>query len=230
MDSAPEPDTNAASETRKAPRRLPFSVKKSTNVSRGYGRFVGVMRILLPTVATALVILVLLWPHLSDQQRRFSITPAKIDYDKAPNLTMRNSVFTGVDKEKRPYTLTADSVRVVSDASSEVKLTAPKADVLMSDGSWVAVTAEQGVFDREAKLLTLRGSVNLFHDRGYEFKTDYLVVDLAAGMAHGNKPVQGQGPFGNLRASGFVIHNRGERIEFKGPSTLLLYPKRAGSG
>lgn len=215
------------------PRRrqdLPFSTRRAQTVSYRYGRFVGIMRILLPTIATALVILVALWPQLTDQQQRYSVTPAKIASDAAKTLTMVNGVYSGIDDKRRPYTLTADSVKLSNSNLSIVALTAPKADLLMEDGSWVAVTAREGTYDRDRKILKLNGAVNLFHDAGYEFRTSAAVIDMMAGDAYGTDPVQGQGPFGNIKSEGFVIRNRGDKIEFTGKADLLLYPDQAQGG
>jgi lipopolysaccharide export system protein LptC len=215
------------------PRRrqdLPFSTRRTQSVSHRYGRFVGLMRILLPTVAAALVILVALWPQLTDQQARYSITPAKIASEAAKTLTMVNGVYSGIDDKRRPYTRPADSVKLANNDLSVVALTAPKADLLMEDGSWVAVTAREGTYDRDKKILKLRGAVNLFHDSGYEFRTEAAVIDMMAGDAYGTDKVEGQGPFGNIRSEGFVIRNRGEKVEFTGKADLLLYPDRAKGG
>ncbi|MPY72786.1 MAG: LPS export ABC transporter periplasmic protein LptC [Alphaproteobacteria bacterium] len=209
---------------------LPFSPRRTQTVSRAYGRFVGIMRILLPTIATALLILVALWPQLSDTQRRYAITPAKIAADAAKTLTMVNGVYTGIDDKRRPYTLTAETVSLSNSGLSLVALGAPKADLLMEDGSWVAVTARDGTYDRDKKLLKLRGAVNLFHDSGYEFHTDAAAVDMMAGDAYGTDPVAGQGPFGNIKSEGFIVRNRGERIEFTGKATLILRPNQAPGG
>jgi lipopolysaccharide export system protein LptC len=209
---------------------LPFSTRRTQTVSRGYGRFVGIMRVLLPTIATALLILVALWPQLTDQQRRYSITPGKIASEAAKTLTMVNGVYTGIDEKRRPYTLTAETVSLSNSGLSLVALTAPKADLLMENGSWVAVTARDGTYDRDKKLLNLHGAVNLFHDTGYEFRTEAATVDMMAGDAYGSDPVEGQGPFGNIKSEGFVVHNRGERIEFTGKATLVLYPNQAPGG
>jgi lipopolysaccharide export system protein LptC len=213
-----------ASSGRKARQRIAFSAPRKPRVSRSYGRFVGIMRILLPTVATALIIVVALWPQLSDQQRRYSITPAKVDAKATETVTMVNGVYTGVDEKQRPFTLTADSVQLASAGWTKVDMVSPKADILMLDGSWIAVTAKAGKYNRDEKILKLDGAVNLFHDSGYEFRTDAATIDMKAGDARGSKPVEGQGPFGNLKAEGFVIHNRGERIEFTGRSTIVLHP------
>lgn len=215
-----------AGKARRATRLLPFSQRRSTQLSPSYGRFVGFMRILLPTVATALIVVVALWPQLSDQKRRLSFSPTKVTSEAARNLTMKNSIFSGVDSRKRPYSVTADSVRVAGDNNAELAMTQPKADVLLSDGSWVAVTAQRGDYDRDAKLLKLRGDVNLFHDDGYEFTSQSALVDLMAGDARGTDPVQGQGPFGNIEAEGFIIRNRGAKITFTGRSKLILHPRQ----
>lgn len=217
---------NAGARPRRTPRLLPFSQRRSTRVSPTYGRFVGFMRILLPTIATALVVAVILWPHLSDQQRRFSISTAKITPDAARELTMQNSVFNGVDQHSRPYAVSADAARVTGDHGTVIILTKPKADIVLQDGSWVAITANTGNYDRDSKVLRLRGAVNLFHDAGYEFRSESATIDLMAGDAHGTDLVKGQGPFGNIEAEGFEIHDRGARIRFTGRAKLVLYPNR----
>lgn len=223
MNITVDPAAQPASGKKVRRQRLPFTVRRNAEVSVAYGRFVGIMRVLLPTIATALIIIVALWPQLSDQQRRYSIAPTKVDEESTRMLTMVNGVYTGVDDKQRPFTLTAASASLTSSGWSDINMTAPKADLLLKNGSWVAVTSEKGRYDRASKMLELQGAVNLFHDSGYEFRTELAIVDMKAGDAHGSEPVEGQGPFGNLKAEGFVIHNRGERIEFTGKSKLILY-------
>lgn len=194
-----------------------------------YGRFVGIAKVLLPTIATAIIVLIVVWPELNEQSGRFTLEPAaRIDPAEAENLRMVNARFTGVDASQRPFAVTADSADQASAKSDEITLTAPKADILLDNGAWVALTAESGVFNREMQVLELIGGVNLFHDSGYEFQTESIVLDLAAGDAIGTEPVRGQGPFGYLRAEGFRIYNRGERVEFTGKSKLVIRPGRRG--
>lgn len=212
---------------KRAPHLLPFSQRRSTHLSPVYGRFVGFMRVLLPTIATALIVLVALWPQLSDQQQRFAISPTKVTGDSVRGLTMKNSVFSGVDTQKRPYSVTADSVRVNGENKSDLALAEPKADILLQDGSWVAVTAREGRYDRDTKLLRLQGAVNLFHDGGYEFRSESATVDLTEGDAYGTDPVRGQGSFGHIEAEGFILRNRGAQIQFTGRAKLTLNPRKA---
>lgn len=198
--------------------------RKRPQFSPLYGRFVGLAKILLPTIATALIAIVVVWPELSEQENRFRLGPAKIDRSEAEKLRMINARFTGVDASKRPFTVTADSADQANPKSSNIVLVSPKADILLGNGAWVALTATDGKFNRDDQLLELTGNVNLFHDSGYEFRTESAVLDLTAGDATGTEPVEGQGPFGHLSAEGFKIYNRGERINFTGKAKLIIAP------
>ena len=96
--------------------------------------------------------------------------------------------------------------------------------IFLDPMTWLAISADSGLFDRKAETLALKGSVNLFHDIGYELRTASAHVDLAGGMATGLDPVSGQGPFGSLNSAGFQIFDRGRRVIFTGKSKLVLYP------
>ncbi len=193
-----------------------------------YGRFVGFMKLLLPTVAIILITLVFAWPHLTEQDGRFRIGPVVISPEDAEHFRMLNARYTGVDRRSRPYAITAISADQQSADARIVNLDEPKADILLSNQSWIALTAEDGVFDRESQILELTGAVNLFHDTGYEFHTTSAIFDLMAGDAIGQEQVTGQGPFGQLSADGFRIHNQGERIELVGQAKIIIHPNRGG--
>ena len=100
----------------------------------------------------------------------------------------------------------------------------PKADITLEDGTWLVLTANDGEYSREEKALNLAGQVNLYHDSGYEFRTERAAIDLTTGTALSNDPVSGQGPFGRLAAAGFRMMNKGKVIHFLGKSKLTLYP------
>jgi lipopolysaccharide export system protein LptC len=220
-DNAPE--TAASERDDRSFAQLSFR-RKRPQFSSLYGRFVGLAKILLPTIATALIAIVVVWPELSEQENRFRLGPAKIDRSEAKKLRMINARFMGVDVSKRPFTVTVDSADQANPDSSDIVLVSPKADILLENGVWIALTATDGNFDREDQILELTGNVNLFHDSGYEFSTESAVLDLTAGDATGTEPVEGQGPFGHLSAEGFKIYNRGERIKFTGKAKLTIAP------
>ena len=70
----------------------------------------------------------------------------------------------------------------------------------------------------------MTGAVNLFHDSGFEVRTETAQIDLKNGAATGNAFVEGQGPFGHLSGEGFHLLNKGKTIYFKGKSKLIFHP------
>lgn len=192
--------------------------------SRLYSRFVAMMKYLLPLVALAVIVLVVAWPHLTSSDLRFRIGFAALKLSDAKDPSMINPRYVGTDKDDQPFSLTADLARNLSGSGARVELEMPKADITTEDGTWLVLTAENGVFSRDEKKLNLTGKVNLFHDSGYEFRTERAAIDLATGSASGDDPVEAQGAFGHLTALGFHLVDKGKVIHFKGKSKLILYP------
>lgn len=197
--------------------------------SARYSLFVSLMRFVLPAVAFALVVLVVAWPQMHAAKKRFHIDFANISPKDANTLAMTKPRFTGVDEGERPYTVTADSATQVASGSPLIDLDQPVADVTLKDGTWVALRSKEGTYDQNSHDLDLRGSVNLYHDKGYEFETARAWLNLRQGTAHGEQPVQGQGPFGQLNSAGFRISEHGKYVVFTGPAKLILYPDAAKS-
>lgn len=189
-----------------------------------YSFFVGFLKVTLPAVAVALILLIIAWPQLQFDDGAVSVSLSDLGPEQAENLSMLNPRFQGMDERNRPFNVTASEASQQTGDSSEVALDAPRADLTLDDGSALALSAESGVYDRKAKTLNLDGEVTLLHDRGMEILTEEAEVDLEAGRAQGNAPVAGQGTTGDLTAEGFVVLDRGKRILFTGQSRLLIRP------
>ncbi|MBT5049211.1 MAG: hypothetical protein HOM58_11985 [Rhodospirillaceae bacterium] len=189
-----------------------------------YSRFVSSMRITLPLIAAAVALIVIAWPQFGEKPKRFSLGVSKVTVNDGGGQQIVNPRFTGTDSDDRPFTVTADAASQVKTSPMMIDLSFPRADITMGSGTWLAISADSGLFDRKAETLALKGSVNLFHDIGYELRTASAHVDLAGGMATGLDPVSGQGPFGSLNSAGFQIFDRGRRVIFTGKSKLVLYP------
>jgi lipopolysaccharide export system protein LptC len=173
-------------------------------------------------------------------------------------LKVQKVQYNGVDASNRPYSITAESASqaqkpepapAAADPGGEGKPAAAAqtaaeaeakadsvnlqkliADMTMKDGAWVAVTADDGVFHRDAGTVDLSGNVTLFHDTGLSFETDAATVDLKNDWARGDQPVEGQNADGQLAAQGFEIKDDGKTILFTGRSYLKLFPKKSDGG
>jgi len=190
-----------------------------------YSRYVNFMKFILPLMALALVAAIMIWPQLQVMDTSFSIALSNAKLSTMEGLSMVNARFVGVDLKKQPFSITADIAKNLLKDITQIELEMPKADITVSDGSWLVLTANSGVYNQKRKFLNLEGAVNLFHDSGYEFKTNKANIDLDQGIAISNEPVKGQGPFGQLQAEGFQIENNGNKISFLGKSKLILFPK-----
>lgn len=192
--------------------------------SLAYSRFVSLMKFLLPFVALLLIALVVAWPHINAGNLGFRLGVTVLKLAGSEDPSMINPRYVGTDSDNQPFSITADLARNITAAGAKVTLVMPKADITLEDGTWLVLTANDGIFSRAEKKLNLTGSVNLYHDSGYEFRTDRAAIDLAAGTAESNDPVHGQGPFGQLQSSGFRMVNKGKVIYFLGKSKLTLHP------
>ena len=190
-----------------------------------YTRFVSLMKVMLPAVAVALVGAVALWPQLKDfGEEGFSISFADVGRAAAGKQRLVNARYYGTDTDDQPYTITADTAEEVAPGSTRVRLDNPQADITLTDGAWIMLGADEGLYSQDDATLNLSGEVNLFHDAGYELHTTKATILMSDGEAHGDAPVRGQGPFGELSAEGFRLTDTGRRVEFTGHARLLLRP------
>lgn len=187
-----------------------------------HSRLVGFLKLVLPLVAGALVLLVAAWPHLHQPTDRFKIGVSSVNLEEAATVKMVRPRFTGVDAANRPFVLTADDAMQQATDSNVVELQLPKGDVTLTNGSWIALTGETGQYYKDLQILDLAGQVNMFHDAGYEFRTATARFEMQTGGAQGNDHIEGQGPFGTIVAQGFRLVDKGAVVHFLGKSRLVI--------
>ena len=194
------------------------------SVSERYSRFVGLMKLMLPLGAAALVVIVVIWPYLNGREDGIPLSFASIGVGLDEKVFMTNARYMGSDDSDQPYTLTAELIAEEEGDDEAVRLTKLQADIMLNDGSWLALTADSGVLNRENEQLVLVGSVNFFSDSGYEFRTRRAEIDLGSKRVHGVDPIEGQGPFGTLYADSFRLEDQGRSLFFEGHVRVTFYP------
>ncbi|MEQ8965754.1 MAG: LPS export ABC transporter periplasmic protein LptC [Azospirillaceae bacterium] len=203
------------------PRRRFTAKTRRTSGTRGYSAFVSAAKFVLPLAALGLIAIVVMWPSLDAPVER------DVTEQQASSSSMVNPRFSSTDDQGRPYTITGTAADGVPGETAVVDIESPEADVTLEDGTWLALMADQGRFDRDAERIHLQGNVEVFRDDGYAIRTHEAHVDLQAGESWGDRAVSGHGPDGRLEGSGFRIAGNGDTIVVTGPARLVL---EAGGG
>jgi hypothetical protein len=103
-----------------------------------------------------------------------------------------------------------------------MSLDRPRGQIIAHGGATVVLTAAEGIYQAQPRLLDLFGTVTLTHSNGTRFVTRAAHLDLARETADGHEPVRGKGPSGAITAEGFRIEDKGDTIFFTGRAHLLL--------
>lgn len=182
---------------------------------------VGLAKRLLPALALALLAVVVFWPEIEGNEERSRVSFRRSAQPRAESLRVLSPRYQDVDEMSRPYTVTA---RVAQQLGAEqiLDLEAPRADMVLTDGGWVHISADTGRYDRPRHHLDLAGDVTVHHDNGMRFRTPEAAVEIEAGTASGDAPVAAQGPFGTIEAEGFRLRERGAVVVFTGRAHAVL--------
>ena len=106
---------------------------------------------------------------------------------------------------------------------TRVDLVAPKADMVLENGSWLYVEAREGAYLQPSAQLDLSGDATVYRDDGTTLHSASAALDLKAGAAAGSEPTHAEGRFGTLDAQGgFTVLDKGAVVQFAGPARLVL--------
>jgi lipopolysaccharide export system protein LptC len=211
------------------------------------------LKIGLPLIAVVCVAYIVIWSRVQLPNITINPVEATSDAAKpTSDVTVSRVKYDGVDARNRPFSITAEAATQpdnvpAADPNATIPADAPVqnqqqsqpagaksdsiinlkqviADMTMTDGAWVAVTADTGVYNRDASVVDLSGNVTLFHDTGLQFQTDAATVDLKNDTAQGTDPVEGQRPDGTLASEGFQVLNNGRTVIFTGRAYMKIFP------
>jgi len=176
---------------------------------------------LLPIAGVGLLAAIAVWPELDRMEDHARVSFRRVVQAAPDSVRVVDPRYQGLDEQNRPYTVTA-GVATQTDSPDIVDLDAPRADILLSDGSWVLLEARIGRYDRARGVLDLAGQVTLWQDGGNLLVTEAAEIQLNEGAASGDRPVAAQGPFGTLTSEGFRLTERGQVVIFTGRARAVL--------
>ena len=94
-------------------------------VDRRHTRRVAVLKRVLPAIGVSLLLLIAVWPRLVPLWERMRFSFPAIDLRDARELRMVNPRYAGIDREGRPFVVTADFGRQIPDRQDLMSLQAP---------------------------------------------------------------------------------------------------------
>ncbi|MFN3230113.1 MAG: LPS export ABC transporter periplasmic protein LptC [Asticcacaulis sp.] len=146
-------------------------------------------------------------------------------------IRMTNPRFYGINGDGQRYVIGAKEAARSRAAGSDVRLVAPKVDLHGNGEKGNFIQAEKGVYNERSQKLYLTDKVVMSGGpSGMIFQTEQAEVDSRNNRIDGSKPIEGRGPFGEIKASSFTITDNGKRIIFRGNGenkvTAVINPTR----
>jgi lipopolysaccharide export system protein LptC len=140
---------------------------------------------------------------------------------KDNKITMQQPHLTGYTVDAHPYEFTATSARQDISKPDLVELTQIRARIEMADKSTVHLSADAGIFDMKADLLTLTTNIHLVSSTGYEARLNRAVVDMDKGNVVSDTPVWVKLLDGDLSAKRLEIVDKGDVVHFTDVTLVL---------
>jgi lipopolysaccharide export system protein LptC len=186
-----------------------------------YQRMSWIKRIFI-ILALCVVAIVIALPFLNPMEDDFRLTFEQLSVDNDQGVPMMlNPRFQGVDGKGQPYTLTAkEATNVQADV---MDLNTVQADIQQEGGEWVYVMSNTAKYHKAKNVIELFGDVNILATSGYEFRSQYLKLNIKKQIAFTDKKVEGQGPLGIITSEQMTILRGGEYLRFKKDVKLTLF-------
>jgi len=193
-----------------------------------YSRFVSFMKFVLPAAAVVLLVSLFIYSGFFNRDDKLDITFRDIATQN-DDLRMVSPRVSGLNKQGRPYELSADTATQDTGKPNLVRLENIDADMKLDpENGWLTMNAAKGLLDTDRQTLKLDDRVDLFTTQGYEFHAKSANVNFDKGTLESDSEVWGQGPLGSLRADSMSADNSTETINFQGRVKATIYPGAGG--
>ena len=130
--------------------------------------------------------------------------------------------FIGIDKDNKPFTITALTAKKVESDNALYLLEKPSGQINDNEGESLYLNSLEGKFDQKNQKIYLSNNVILKNLEGLYFKTESAKIDLETNNISGEKKTLGEDDRGTISSSGFEVIEEGNRIIFNGPARLVI--------
>ncbi|MCB8839610.1 hypothetical protein LH400_19465 [Aurantimonas sp. VKM B-3413] len=204
-----------------AGRNTPARVAAEFARARRHSRYVRLLKIGLPVVATLIFIgggiAVWLARSLPDD---VSVSAASIDKGR---VVMQDPRMSGVDGNDRPYELVAQRA-IQSLTGGRIDLERVKARVAIGDDAQADISAKAGSYDATTGTLALTDGIGVETTNGITIHLTDADIDLSSGKLLGTGPVMIKTASQTIRSQTVTVADGGKMLSFGGRVRMLLEP------
>jgi lipopolysaccharide export system protein LptC len=140
-------------------------------------------------------------------------------------ITMQAPKLYGYTRDQRWYEVTAKAAGQDITKPDLIELREIKAKLEAQDKSTIALSANSGVYNRKASVLTLTKDIVIKSSTGSEMHLEEATVDTGSGEIISDKPVAVFSDQGTLNADRLEVYNSGEVVHFIGGVVMTLTGK-----
>lgn len=188
-----------------------------------HSRRVFIFKRCLPIFAFLLASMMLVWPAFVEHKEKFSVAVPNVSSVQGSDVDMENVRFFSKDKRNNPMNIVAVSVQEIDPEKKILKLNNPKATYKTADNILLTSVSPYGLAFQNEKYLYFEEEIISTTDTGYEALSDKVTYDYDQNTISSDSPIFIKGVGGMLRAEGFFITDKGEKLNFKGKTKTLLF-------
>jgi lipopolysaccharide export system protein LptC len=188
-----------------------------------HSRRVRILRLALPVSILAAIAFGLLAARF-DPLRMLTTLP--VDFSSlvvsGTKITMQQPRIAGFTSDSRPYELTAHAAAQDVVNPDMIELQGIHGKTEMPDKAVFEMTADGGVYDSKAEMLTLRQNIVFKSSGGFEVYLSEAVVDVHGSNVVSEKPVEVRMQQGTIKANRMDVVDSGKEIRFGGGVTMVM--------
>lgn len=162
-----------------------------------YSRIVGLLKIVLPLIALAILSTLFLVSQRADPERAIPYSDVEVAAILREQRIDRPD-YAGVTSDGTAITMAAASAR--PDSPDRVTAEALRARLETPDGGVLSLEAREGLIDTGTSRADLSGGVRIITSTGYIIETEDLSTALDATNVQTGGEIRATGPMGTLRA------------------------------
>jgi lipopolysaccharide export system protein LptC len=194
--------------------------------ARRHSRLVRTLRIVLPSLAAAGILLFWASAHFIPSDLAGLVSKAGIDFE-SNSVVMDAPHISGFEGTRQAYEVKAARAIQSLDDPKVLTFEEINAHIGMEDAGIATVDAGTGVYDGNNNTLELKNGVSVHTTTGYTATIQQAAIDLAKGSLRSAMPVEIHAKEGTLRANSIEVTERGKFAAFRGGVSVTFMPPAA---